>query len=132
MDVIRINGISYNTIISEITENFNILYSENTGRTLDNAKMILDPIGTFYGHRVTFLRKHGYEDEYDALFMELSKPVSDGIQLQIVHNQNTISYDAYVSQGERALKKIDPITKKVYWDRLSVNFIPMEAQVTSG
>lgn len=131
MDVIRINGISYNTIISEITENFNILYSENTGRTLDNARMILDPIGTFYGHRVTFSRKHGYEDEYDTLFMELSKPVSNGIQLQIVHNQDTISYDAYVSQGERALKKIDPITKKVYWDRLSVNFIPMEAQVTS-
>jgi hypothetical protein len=49
--------------------------------------------------------------------------------VEIVHNQTVLKYKAYVSQGKRALKNIALKTLKVYWDELSVNFIPMEAQV---
>ena len=130
MDIVKIDGKSYDVLVTELSENFNILYSENTGRTMSKgARMTLDPLGTFYGHKVTFERKRGKEAEYDELFTFVSQPRYDGISVEIVHNQETISYDAYISQGERGLKRIDPNTKKVYWDKFTLNIVPMEAQV---
>ena len=130
MDYVKIGGRAYDVIVTELTENFNILYSENTGRTMSRgARMTLDPLGTFYGHKVTFQRKKGKESEYDQLFDYVSYPRYDGIYVEIAHNQSVIKYDAYISSGERALKRIDKRTGKVYWDKFSLNIIPMEAQV---
>ncbi len=130
MDLVKIGGKVYDVLVTGLSENFNILYSENTGRTMSaGARMSLDPVGTLYGHKVTFRRRRGYEDEYDALFMYVSKPRYDGIPVEIAHNQETISYDAYISQGERALKRKDPNTGKVHWDEFTLNIVPMEAQV---
>lgn len=130
MDYVKIGGKLYDVLVTELSENFNILYSENTGRTITvGARMTLDPLGTFLGHKITFQRKNGKEAEYDELFDYVSKPRYDGIRVEIVHNQSTISYDAYISNGERSLKRIDEKTGKVFWDKLSVNIIPMEAQV---
>lgn len=130
MDYVKIGGMAYDVLVVELSENFNILYSENTGRTISaRARMTLDPLGTFIGHKITFARKNGKETEYDRLFNFVSKPRHDGIPVEIVHGQKTISYEAYISQGERALKRIDENTGKVYWDKFSVNIIPMEAQI---
>lgn len=130
MDYVKIGGKSYDVLVTELSENFNIIYSENTGRTIAvGARMTLDPLGTFLGHKITFQRKNGKEAEYDALFEYVSKPRYDGIRVEIVHNQSTISYDAYISNGERSLRRIDEKTGKVFWDKFSVNIIPMEAQV---
>lgn len=131
MDIVKINGRSYDVLVTELSENFNILYSENTGRTMSiGARMTLDPLGTFFGHKITFKRKSGYEAEFDRLFDYVSQPRYDGINVQIVHGQSTISYDAYISNGERAVKRIDAKTGTVYWDSFSVNIVPMEAQIT--
>lgn len=131
MDWVKIGGKSYDVFVIDIEENFTILYSENTGRTIaKGAKMTLDPLGAFYGHKVTFKRKQGSEAEFDALFDYVSKPRYDGIAVEIVHNQTTLSYEAYISQGSRRIKKIDNQTRMVYWDELSLNIVPMSAQVT--
>lgn len=130
MDYVKIGGRKYDVLVTEISENFNILYSENTGRTMsEGARMTLDPLGTFLGHKITFKRKQGEEAEYDQLFDYISKPRYDGIAVEIVHNQTTLSYDAYISSGERAVKRIDEKAGKVYWGEFSVNIVPMEAQV---
>lgn len=130
MNYVKIGDKSYDVLVVELSENFNILYSENTGRTMAvGARMTLDPLGTFYGHKITFQRKQGKEEEYDQLFNYVSQPRHDGIPVEIVHNQTTLRYDAYISQGERTLRRIDAQTGKVYWDSFSVNIIPMEAQV---
>ena len=130
MDYVKIGGKSYDVLVKAISENFNILYSENTGRTMSQgARMTLDPLGTFFGHKVTFMRKRGNEAAFDELFSFLSVPRYDGIPVEIVHNQTTLSYDAYVSSGERALKRIDAENRVVYWDSFDANFVPMEAQV---
>lgn len=131
MDYVKIAGKAYDVLVINISENFNILYSDNTGRTIAiGAKMTLDPLGTFIGHKVTFKRRQGHERDYDKLFEYLLTPRYEGIPIEIVHNQTTISYSAYVSQGERELKKIDAEKGVVYWGEFSVNFIPMEAQIT--
>lgn len=133
MTIIKIDGKRYDVLVTEISENFNILYSENTGRTMSQgARMTLDPLGTFFGHKVTFARKNGKESEFDALYMYLSKPRINGIKIEAVHNQTSIAYDAYVSSGERSVKKIDINSETVYWDAFSANFVPMEAQVIFG
>ena len=130
MDYVKIGGRTYDVLVTEIIESFNILYSENTGRTISpKAKMVLDPLGTFFGHKITFQRKQGKEAEYDRLFDYVSVPRYDGIPVEVVHGQTTISYDAYISNGERALRRIDIRSGKVYWDKFSVNIVPMEAQV---
>lgn len=130
MDYFKIDGVSYDVIVTGIEENFNILYSENTGRIMSQgARMVLDPIGTFIGHKVTLERKRGHEKEFDDLYDYVNRPRYDGLSVEIVHNQTTIKYDAYVSQGARDLKRIDEKTGKVYWGEFSLNIVPMEAQV---
>ena len=90
MDYVKIGGKVFDVLVKEISENFNILYSENTGRTTSGA-MTLDPIGTFIGHRITFSRKRGKEQEYDDLFNYILTPRYDGIRVEIVHGQTTLS-----------------------------------------
>ena len=129
MDYFKIDGRAYDVLVTELEENFAILYSENTGRTLESASMVLDSIGTFYGHKVTVKRKRGYENVFDDLFDYISKPRYVGMEFDIVHNQSTIHYKGYISSGARKLVKINERTGKVYWDAISLNIVPMEAYI---
>ena len=135
MNYFRINGINYEVIVTGIVENFNILYSDNTGRTLaDGAPITLDPLGTFIGHKVTIKRKNGHEPEYDSLYDLIIKPrrvlkKEDALLFEVAHLQDSISYEGYVSAGERKLERIDEKTGKIYWGELTLNIIPIEAQV---
>ena len=130
MDYVKIGDKVWDVLVVDITESFSILYSENTGRTISQgAQMTLDPLGTFFNHKVTFQRKQGFEKQYDDLWNLVSAPRYDGIDVEIAHNQTTLKYKAYISQGERALKRIDTKTNKVYWDKFSLNIVAMSAQV---
>lgn len=130
MDYVKIGGKSYDVIVTELSENFTIMYSENSQRVMSvGSRMILDPLGTLFGHKITFSRKSGSEQEFDELFDFVSMPRYEGIWVEIVHNQKTIGYEAFVSSGERFLKKIDKKTGKVYWNSLTLNIVPIEAQV---
>lgn len=129
MDWVKIGGKGYDVIVTNIEESFTILYTENTGRTLSRGAMVLDPIGTFFSHKVTFKRSKDNVKEFDELYNYLTTPRYDGIQIEIVHDQTTLKYEAYVSQGSRKLLKIVEKIRKVFWGELSVNFIPMEAQI---
>jgi hypothetical protein len=131
MDVVVIDGKSYDVVVESIEESFSILYSENTGRTLsEGARMTLDPLGTFFSHSVKIKPKTGKEEEYDALYEYLSKPRYDGISLKILHAQAYMEYEAYVSNGKNTLIRKNEKSGVARWDGFSANFIPMEAQVT--
>lgn len=134
MNYFRVNGNPYNVTVVSIDENFNILYSENTGRTVADGQMTLDPIGTFYGHKIVIKRKNGYEAEYDELYELVSLPIrveqeEDALLFEVAHLQDSISYRGYVSNGTRAVEKIDEINGKVYWGQLTFNIVPIKAQV---
>jgi hypothetical protein len=128
MNYCVINGKSYDVIVTSIEESFSILYTENTGRTTDGG-MVLDPIGTYFTHKVTFKRCKENVKEFDDLYNFLTIPRYDGFDIEIVHNQTTIKYKCYVSQGTRTLQRIVERIKMVLWGELAVNFIPIEAQV---
>jgi hypothetical protein len=131
MDICKIGEKEYSVVVVSITETFTKLYTENTGRTMGaGARMNLDCLGTFFGHKVEIARKAGFESDFDELFDLVSLPTNDGIPVKMVHNQDNIEYEAYISNGERNVKKVDLANNKVYWDKLSITLIPMEAQVT--
>lgn len=131
MDICKIGEKEYSVIVVSIKETFTKLYTENTGRTMGaGARMNLDCLGTFFGHNVVIGRKAGFEADFDELYDLVSMPTNDGIPVSMVHNQTSIQYEAYISSGERDVKHIDEKSGKVYWDKLSLTIIPMEAQKT--
>jgi hypothetical protein len=128
MNIVVIENRVYDVLVTAVEESFNILYGEETGRTIaSGGRMFLSPIGTFIGHKVTFARKSGHEAEYDELYDFFLQPRFDGIYVSIVHDQTTLDYEAYVSNGARALKRV--VNGKVLWGEFQVNFIPMEAKI---
>ena len=130
MDYVKIGGKSYDVIVTDIERNFEILQSSNAGATLaPGARETLDPLGTRIGHRITFKRKPGYEKEFDDLWDFVIQPRFDGVWVDIVNNQDTLNYEARFTSGSQQLKKIDPVTKKVYWGELVLDIVPIEAQV---
>lgn len=131
MDVCIVGGKEYAVIIESLTEGFTKLYSEDTGRTMGaGLKMNLSCLGTFFSHKITFARKTGYEEDFDALYDLAAEPTNDGIPVKIVHGQTTLEYDAYISSGERGLKRVDQRTGVVYWDKFVMDLTPMEASLT--
>jgi hypothetical protein len=129
-DWLQIDGKTYDVLVLSIKETANILYSENTGRTMSvGARMTLDPLGTFIGHRIKVKRNPKNVKEYDALYNYVILPRYDGIRVKAVHDQTTIDYDAYVSAAEREVERIDNLGKIVYWKEMEINIVPMEAQV---
>lgn len=130
MNLFKIGGRVYDVTVLSIIEKFNILYSDKTGRTLAvGAPMTLDPLGTFIGHVITVKPKKGLEQVYDALFDFLAQPRPYGVEVEVIHNQSIIKYEAYVSQGEREVVKVDEQTGKVYWGKMTINIVPTRAQV---
>lgn len=129
MNFCKIDGKVYDVIVTGIEESFDIQHTENAGRTVaTGAPMILDPLGTFFGHTVTFQRIPGNEADYDALFDVFAKPRYDGLPVELSHNQTVLKYDAYVSTGTRVLQRITE-DGKLLWGELKVKITPMEAQI---
>ena len=132
MNYVKINGISYdvNVAISDYEETFSVLDGENAGRA-KTGRMVRDVIGTYLGHKITFFSKGGADGNaaFDALWEALKQhSVDDSVLLEAVDGQTQISYEAYYTSGSRKLNHVSNGVN--YWDVLSVNFVPMEAQIT--
>ena len=120
MNYIKINGRSFDVdvAISNIEESFSVLDGDNVGRVL-SGRMVRDIIGTYIGHKVTFFNGKSQSD-FDALWDYLiAHSVDDSVQLEA----------AYYTSGSRKLKEGMAADGVNRWDEISVNFIPMDAQV---
>lgn len=130
MEWVKIGGRNYDVLVTAVERNFENIQSSNAGTTLaKGAREMLDPLGTRIGHKVTFQRKKGFEEEFDKLWDFVIQPRYNGVEVEIVYNQTTIKYEAKFSSGSQALKRIDPDTNKVYWDALVLDIVPIVAQV---
>lgn len=129
-DWIEIDNIRFNVTVTGITESATVLYSDNTGRTLSRgARMSLDPLGTFFNHKITVARKGNDVTGYDRLFDYITQPKYNGFHVKACHGQTTIEYDAYISSAEREVQRIDDNNKVVYWNEMTLSIVAMEAQV---
>lgn len=127
---LQIDGKFWDVTVVSIKESGNILYSDKTGRTTSiGAKMTLDPLGTFIGHNIVVKRKGDNLKAYDDLCEYIRKPRYDGVRVKAVDGQTTIDYQAYSSSYEREVERIDDNNEKVYWKEMTINLIPMEAQI---
>lgn len=126
MNYCELDGRAYDANVVELSENFNILYTNNTKRTLSSGHMFLDPIGTFIGHSITFAPMNNRAD-FDALWEFFKIPRREGFRAKLADGQSVIEYDAYTSNGARKLSRI--IDDVVYWETFEVNIIPVDAQV---
>lgn len=130
MNYFEVNGKSYDVIVTNIQRSAKIMQSENAGVTIGSgAEEILDPIGTFVSYSVTVKRRKGYEKEFDELWDILTRPIYDGVFVNIVYNQSTIKFKAKFSVDAQSIERIDKKTGKVYWGEMNINIVPTKAQV---
>lgn len=129
MSYIKLNGVEFDAdvAISNYNRNFNVLDGENAGRVM-TGRMVRDIIGTYIGHQLTVFRRG---DDYLGLdkFWNylLQHSVDDSVMLEAADGQSTISYEAYYTSASQNIEKVENGVN--YWGEVSVNFIPMEAQV---
>lgn len=127
---------SFDAIVSISGDNyeeyFNVLDGENAGRTGIQKRMIRDIIGTYLGHKITFFRSGSSEksvENFDRLWEWLKDhSVDDFVYIRAADNQTAIEYEAYYTSGSRKLSAVAGGIN--FWDEISVNFIPMEPQIT--
>ena len=129
--VLGVPGVFLDALLGHFCQQLHLLHESPQLRINGGAVCERGLDGSALFNSLTFARKQGSEKQYDELFNFLAVPRYDGIEVNIVHNQALWDkpFMAYVSQGERALKRIDTKTGKVYWDKFSANIVPMAAQV---
>ena len=126
---IKINGILFDAdvAISKYNRNFNVLDGDNAGRVM-TGRMVRDVIGTYIGHKVTVFRRGDNWQGLDAFWDYLVAHSVDGsVMLEAADGQAAISYEAYYTSASQDLEKEDGGVS--YWGEVTVNFIPMDAQV---
>lgn len=128
LNLVKIDGVSYDVLVTAIQEKFEIIEGANSGISLYRQREIRDMAGIKIGHSVTFAADQDPE-AFDALCNYLFGSLREYVVLEIVHDQQTISYEAAYNTGSRAVAHIDDDNDTVYWNELTVDFRPMECQI---
>ena len=131
VDIVKIDGVSYDVLVTAVQETFEVVEGSNSGQALYRRREIRDLVGVKIGHSITFAAGNDPE-AFDALCAYLFNSVREFVVLEVIHDQETISYEAAYNTGSRSVSHIDDINDAVYWDELTVQFRPMECQVTGG
>lgn len=125
MPVFTIDGVSYpGVLVMGLQRSFSVLDGENAGR-VKAGRMVRDIIGTYYNYSMELDTSEASLAEYDALYEVLSAP-EDSHMLIVPYAQSTLTFEAYVTNGEDALVSMESGRNK--WEGLSVNFIAMSPQ----
>lgn len=122
-NLVIIDGHNYNLFIPAggITRSFSVADSDNAGR-LANGEMVRDIIGTYYNYTIQFETGYLSDAEYTSLYNVLSAPVDSHV-ITVPYNQETLTFNAYVTSGRDTLKTARGGRNK--WQGLSVDFIAM-------
>lgn len=130
VSLVKIDGVSYDVLVTAIQETFEVVEGDNSGIALHRQREIRDLAGIKIGHIVTFASSDD-PDAFDALCSYLFETLRESVVLEVVHNQTTIAYEAAYNTGSRRVSHIDDKNDVVYWDELTVQFRPMETQVNA-
>lgn len=114
-------------VITNIQQNFEVLDGENAGRT-KSGRMKRDVVGVYYNYSMTFAPNATPDSkaQFDKLFNILSSP-DDSHMITMPHNQSTLTFEAYITSGERTLLLHTPQGGN-QWGEMSISFIAMDPQ----
>ena len=136
MDLVKIDGKNYDVLVTAIQETANVVEGSNIGTALYRQREIRDILGVKYAHSITFSPNDEAPELFDELFSYLFDNIRKSVQLEVVHGQDTIIYEAAYSSGSR---KVDYISEKktaednkidfVGWDEVTVDFRSIETVV---
>lgn len=128
INLVKIDGKSFDALVVAIEERYEVVEGANSGIALYRQREIRDVAGVKIGHSVTFAASNDPE-AFDELVSYLFGAVREFVQLEVVHGQTVINYEAAYNTGSRRVAHIDDINDVVYWDELTVEFRPMECQI---
>lgn len=130
IDLVKIDGVSYDVLVAAIEERFEVVEGANSGTALYRQREIRDMAGIKIGHNITFDPAND-PAALDALCDYLFGSLRESVVLEVVHNQTTISYEAAYNTGARRVAHIDDTNDIVYWDGLTIEFRPIETQINA-
>ena len=139
MDLVKIDGVSYDVLVSALEGKAEKVQGGNTGTALYRQREIQDTAGIKLYHSITFSPNEQHPELFDALYSYLFDNVRDSVMLEVVHGQTTISYEATYTTGAR---RVDYITKKkdadteeeidfFGWSDLTVEFRSVETVINA-
>ena len=126
-NIFRMDGREYNVNVLELKRKFAVTDTENSGRTTDYA-MHRDIIGTFYNYTLKIAPKKLDMESYNRFYDAISNPSAVSHEITVPFGNETMTFKAYVTQGEDSLVVRNG---KNFWgfaDGLTVNFTAMEPQ----
>ncbi len=126
-NIFRLDGREYNINVLELKRKFAVTDTENSGRTTDYA-MHRDIIGTFYNYTLKIAPKKLDMESYNRFYDAISNPSAVSHEITVPFGNETMTFKAYVTQGEDSLVVRNG---KNFWgfaDGLTVNFTAMEPQ----
>lgn len=139
MDLVKIDGVVYDVLVSALEEKAEKVQGKNSGTALYRDRSIPDIIGYKYIHTITFSPSDEAPEMLDELFSYLFDTVRESVMLEVVHGQKTISYEAEYSTGGRRVAYIaktkdadtEEETEFIGWDDLTVEFRSMETIINA-
>lgn len=125
--VLSLDGKAYpNLHVVSLKRSFSVLDGDNAGRVMTGA-MKRDIIGTYYNYSMEIDPVSSDLAEYDEFYEAISAPVDSHV-LTVPYAQTTVTFDAYVANGEDEL--VSNNDDRSNWQNLSVNFVAMKPKRT--
>lgn len=140
MDLVKIDGVVYDVLVTAIEEKPEVVEGKNSGTALYRQRDIRDIAGVKYAHSITFAPNDEQPEMFDRLFSYLFDNVRESVTLEVVHGQKTLSYEARYSTGSRRVSHISKTkdadteeeTEFIHWDELTIEFRSMETVINAG
>jgi hypothetical protein len=128
--MIVIDGHSYavNAAVTELTESFEKLSSDKSGRT-KTGDMYISLIGVYFNYELKLYKGNCSIEDWDRLWDQLSAKKAFNT-ITVPHNQTTVTFVAYITSGSRMLKQ--QRNDKNYWGDITVKFIAKSPQNLGG
>lgn len=125
--ILSLDGKEYpNLHVVSLKRSFAVLDGDNVGRVMTGA-MTRDIIGTYYNYSMEIDPVSSDLSEYDEFYEAISAPVDSHV-LTVPYAQTTLTFDAYVANGEDELVSKYGIRND--WQNLAINFVAMKPKRT--
>lgn len=125
--ILSLDGKDYpNLHVVSLKRSFAVLDGDNAGRVMTGA-MTRDIIGTYYNYSMEIDPVSSDLSEYDEFYEAISAPVDSHV-LTVPYAQTTLTFDAYVANGEDEL--VSKYGSRNDWQNLAINFVAMKPKRT--